>query len=104
MIKVIHKSRSGGPKNGCRYHGMRREGRNTPWCTRCTFKSKDDYERLAEWLVEQMHMYAMQVNTEPHQIGEGYNNIVRMAAHELRTVGRKGIRAALTSKGKARND
>ena len=74
---------------------------NTPWCTRCTFRPADDYERLAEKLVEAMHMYAMHTHTEPHQVAEGYNNLVRIAAFELRATGRKGIRSALARFSKA---
>lgn len=69
-----------------------------PYCTRCTFKAADDYERLAEKIMEDMHFYASAVRTEPHQTGEGYNNLVRVLAANLRTVGRKGIRAALEAK------
>lgn len=78
-----------------RFHPWPGWPNNTPWCSRCTFAPADDYERLAENLVEEMHMYAGAVKTEPHQVGEGYNNLVRMAAHALRQTGRKGIRAAL---------
>lgn len=68
---------------------------STPWCSRCTFKPDDDYARLAERLVEQMHLYSISVRTEPHQTGDGYNNLIRMAACALRDVARKGVRAAL---------
>lgn len=78
-----------------RFHPWPGWPNNTPWCTRCTFKAADDYERLAEKLVEQMHLYAISVKTEPHQVGEGYNNLVRMAAYALRKVRRQGLTAAL---------
>lgn len=60
---------------------------NTPWCSRCTFKPKDRYEKIAEKLVDEMHVYASSFRCEPHQLGEGYNNLVRMVAHRLREVG-----------------
>lgn len=66
---------------------------NTPWCSRCTFTAQDDYERAAEHLVEQMHLYATSFRSEPHQIGEGYNNLVRMVAYGLRTASRNGVKA-----------
>lgn len=81
-----------------RFHPWPGWPNNTPWCSRCTFQPSDDYERLAERLVEQMHLYAGMVRTEPHQTGEGYNNLVRMAAYALRKTGRNGIRAALAER------
>jgi hypothetical protein len=72
---------------------------NLPWCTRCTFKARDDYERLAEKLVDQMHSYGTSFRSEPHQVGEAYNNLIRMAAWTLREVGRRGVRAALAALG-----
>ena len=68
---------------------------NTPWCSRCTFQPKDDYESIAEKLVETQHLYAIQFKTEPHQTGEGYNNLVRIAASLLRKVSRQGVRKTL---------
>ena len=78
-----------------RFHPWPGWPNNTPYCTRCTFRASDDYERLAEKLVEGMHRYGSSFRSEPHQVGEAYNNLVRMAAHVLLEVRRKGIGAPL---------
>ena len=83
-----------------RFHPWPGWPNNEPWCTRCTFQPSDDYERLAEKLVEGMHTYGTSFRSEPHQVGEAYNNLVRFAAHALREVGRKGIRRSLKDYGK----